>query len=76
MNSRAGRREIKLAFCDTFAGETQHKLLLTPDREPKTDQSNDYTGVQLGERVSLFRLLTGVLVRHYLDETSQRQLHY
>lgn len=43
--------------------ELQHTGPLAPDREPKTDQSNESTRVQFSEPVNLLGLLTGVLVR-------------
>lgn len=32
----------------------QHTHLLTPEREPRLDQSNSYTNVQMGELVSFW----------------------
>lgn len=66
------KRNRSWHFCETFPGETQHKLLLTPDREPKTSQINDYTRVQLDEPVSLFRLLTGIWIRHCLEKSKSK----
>lgn len=40
-------------LCDkTFPGEKLHTCLLTPDWEPRTDQSMNATKAQLGETTS------------------------
>ena len=51
----------------TFSGETQYTHLLTPDRDPTTDQSTETTEIQFGEPVSFIRLID-VCVRGYLEE--------
>lgn len=45
-----------------------HICLLAPDCEPMTNQSNDYTGVQISEAMSLLGLLMG-------PRMTQRQPH-
>ena len=73
---------ISIKLCDkTLPGKMQHTHLLTPDREPTTDQSTDTTKVQLGEPVSFVGSLTGpwqphpVLVRAHGSYTMCRQRH-
>lgn len=38
-----------MLLCQTSSEDTTHKHLLTPDKEPTTDQSIDTTKVPLGE---------------------------
>ena len=40
----------------TFPGEMQHTCLITPDRDPTTDQSTDTTDVQPGEPMSFIEV--------------------
>lgn len=68
-----------MTLCDKpLPGEKQHAHLVTPDRDPITDQSTDTTKGQLGEPMNSLgfvyrnmgeRLLTGA-------EMTQRQLHH
>lgn len=66
-------------LCDKiFPGETQHMCLLTPDKEPITDQNTETTKVQLGE----VWVLLGVPYLNISDalltgaEMTQRQLYH
>lgn len=62
-------------LCGAIPGEV-NKCLLTPDREPSTEQSNDTIKDRFGKPMSLMDLLIHVDIRGWLtgSQTSQKQM--
>lgn len=62
--------------CDTLPWGDVNKYVLTPNKEPKTDQSSDNTRDHLGEPLS-YTTWKNMAERLLIEaETTQRQLHH